>query len=553
MTVHDSGLDGRTPGLRGEVVRIALCVDSLELPAWVRELISRLMNSADVAITLLVETGSRTPAPLPSLGFGRHFLYTILRIFEQRVFRPARNAFAPGDASSMFAHVPRVHIDPASVTSENVRAVMDHAPDILLTFSSRPLPDSLISLPPFGVWSYKTRFQLSNPQFLSGFWEVLEGNPVTNNALYRLAAGPAVDVVVYQSASATDKSFVMRNMNNTTWKAMHFVERALRGSFTRGEEGSAPVAEHVALKDPTNQVLLIPLLAHLGRMVIRRVRSFFYRHRWVLFCQSTESGNALKPVLPPGNRVWADPHIFVKGGQYHVFIEEIPEGSRRGHISVLDMKDGGRVSGARTILQRPYHLSYPFVFEWQGEVYMIPQSTGQQAIELYRCVSFPGSWEFDKFLVKDVDAVDTTLVLKDRRWWMFTCTRDNAGYSPSEELSIFHADSPVSDNWTPHRRNPVVSDVCRARPAGAFIERDGLLYRPSQDCSVRYGYATRMNRVEVLNEEEYVEREVGFLEPGWDPRVKGVHSIAVNGSLTIIDALLEQPRFFRPRTWPDQR
>jgi hypothetical protein len=283
-------------------------------------------------------------------------------------------------------------------------------------------------------------------------------------------------------------------------------------------------------------------------MLSRRLKGLLYRRQWVLAFKSALSGrSSFRTVLPQGDGVWADPHIFVRDNRRHVFIEEIPHGSRTGRIAVFEMNDDEKVQMPRPVLERPYHLSYPFVFEWQGGIYMIPQSTGQQAIELYRCISFPDSWEFDKHLVRGIDAVDSTLVQRHGRWWLFTCTRDNSGYSPSEELCIFHADSPISDQWIPHRRNPVISDVRRARPAGAFIERENHLYRPSQDCSIRYGYGTRINRVEILNEREYVEREVSFIEPKWDPRVKGVHSIAVNQTLTVIDALLEQPKFFRLR------
>jgi hypothetical protein len=544
--------------MREEKIRVALCVDSLHLPAWVRELINRLVNSDDAVITLLIDTQSGSAEPLPPLSSGRSYLlYNLYRKFELRAFRPARNAFAMGDASTMLSHVPRVHLDPETLSGGNLGVTADQRPDLILTFSRHPLSDSLISLPAYGVWSYRTRPQLRNSVFLNGFWEVLEGIPVTYSALYRLGAGSSTDEVVCQSASATDKTFVMRNLNSIFWKSTHFVERALRELPKRGEKvrpyrphPDFPVdAADVPLKDPTNRALLFPLLGHLKRMVIRKLMGIIYRQRWILMLRSTGSGPSyFKMLLPPGKSVWADPHIFVKDGRRHVFIEEVPQGSRRGRIAVFEMNDGNEVPAPRPVLERPYHLSYPFVFEWQGGIYMIPQSTGQQAIELYRCTAFPHSWEFVKYLVKGIDAVDTTLVMRDGRWWLFTCTRDNSGYSPSEELCIFHADSPVSDRWVAHPLNPVISDVRRARPAGAFIEHNNHLYRPSQDCSVRYGYGTRINQVEVLTESEYAEREVAFLEPVWDRRVKGIHSVAVNRSHTVIDALFRQPRFFWSRS-----
>ncbi len=539
--------------MRKAKIRVALCVDSLDLPAWMRELISRLVNSDDAVIALLIITNSSSAAQLlPLTTGGSHLLYRLFRKIEMRAFRPSRNAFAPGDCATILEHFPRIEVDPEHLTTGDLGKITDHTPDVILTLSRHPLPDSLISLPAYGVWSYKTTFELRNPSHLNGFWEVLEDVPVTHSALYRLGSGTSADMVICQSASATDKSFVMRNLNGVFWKATHFVERALKNLPERGEKMPAGypdtdlpmVAQHATVRNPTNQALLFPLLAHLTRMMIRKLKGMLYRSRWVLMLRSPSGSPAFRMVLPPGKGVWADPHIFVKDGRHHVFIEEVPQGSRTGRIATFELNDKGDVPTPRTVLERPYHLSYPFVFEWQRVIYMIPQSTGQPGIELYRCVSFPNSWEFDKYLLPGIDAVDSTLVMKDGRWWLFTCTRDNSGYSPSEELCIFYADSPVSDKWTPHPRNPVISDVRRARPAGAFFEDDNHLYRPSQDCSIRYGYGTRINRVEILNDKEYVEREVAFLEPVWDRRVKGIHSIAVNKSLTVFDALVQQRKFF---------
>ncbi len=38
----------------------------------------------------------------------------------------------------------------------------------------------------------------------------------------------------------------------------------------------------------------------------------------------------------------------------------------KGHISVIRMDEQGVYSEPVKVLERPYHLSYPFVFEWEG-------------------------------------------------------------------------------------------------------------------------------------------------------------------------------------------
>jgi hypothetical protein len=85
--------------------------------------------------------------------------------------------------------------------------------------------------------------------------------------------------------------------------------------------------------------------------------------------------------------------------------------------------------------------------------------------------------------------------------------------------------------------------VRRSRPAGAIVEHGGELYRPSQDCSVRYGYAVNLNRITRLSEDEYEEVQVSSIAPDNDRRIIGVHTYARTGRLTVVDALQPRLRF----------
>jgi hypothetical protein len=110
-----------------------------------------------------------------------------------------------------------------------------------------------------------------------------------------------------------------------------------------------------------------------------------------------------------------------------------------------------------------------------------------------------------------------------------------------DELHLYYAEQPLGP-WTPHPRNPIKSDVRSARPAGPILRRDGRLYRPSQDCSGRYGRAVVINRIDRLDPEGYGEREVGRIEP--DPRsgTLGTHTLALQPTLTCVDGVLRVGR-----------
>ena len=309
---------------------------------------------------------------------------------------------------------------------------------------------------------------------------------------------------------------------------MDIAASSLYGNHLRGQPSNAQMI----------RMMTRTLLQYAGRKAMQQLQ----REQWVLTYHlgndSTDGHEALsdfKYVLPPRDRFWADPFPIRESHRYYVFFEEFLYGEDKGHISVMEIDDSGVCGSPYKVLERDCHLSYPFVFRWKDSYFMIPESSRDGTIRLYRCTSFPGEWEPESVLLEDVTAVDTTLAQIDDRWWMFT-NIPVEGAPNTDELHLFYADSPLGP-WQPHRRNPVKSDVRSARPAGRLYQRKGVFYRPSQDCSSRYGYAIAINSIERINSEEFVEREVSRVEPTWDKKVVGIHTLNRAPGLTIGDCL----------------
>jgi hypothetical protein len=185
-------------------------------------------------------------------------------------------------------------------------------------------------------------------------------------------------------------------------------------------------------------------------------------------------------------------------------------------------------------------MSYPFLFEHDGEHYMIPETAENRRIELYRATNFPGEWQLERILLEDIEAVDATLFRRDGHLWLFANVGDSGGPTV-DELFLFRADS-LDGEWTPHPMNPVVSDVRRARPAGRLFERDGTLIRPGQDCSRRYGSAVVLNEITVLTPERYEEATLGRIDPAWWKGNLGSHTYNFDGRIEVVDGLVGRRR-----------
>ena len=175
---------------------------------------------------------------------------------------------------------------------------------------------------------------------------------------------------------------------------------------------------------------------------------------------------------------------------------------------------------------------------------MIPESSQNKTIELYKCISFPNEWEFSKNIMSDISAVDTTLFYYNSKWWLFT-SLDESGKSleRSTELFLFFSEDLFSDEWIKHPCNPVVSDIRVARPAGKIFVQGDKIYRPSQDCSQRYGKGFNLNQITVLSESDYAETLISRVEPGWDKTLRGTHTFNSDEELTVIDAYSYRMRF----------
>jgi hypothetical protein len=251
---------------------------------------------------------------------------------------------------------------------------------------------------------------------------------------------------------------------------------------------------------------------------------------------------------PPGH-FYADPFLFRRGGSRWLFFEDYDFATRRGTIACAALDEQGRLGPARTVLDRPFHLSYPCVFEHEGEVYMVPESKANGTVDLYRCRRFPGEWELARTLF-DGPVVDTTVVWHDARFWFFATLLDPRG--GAGELWLFTAPA-LHHPWAPHPMSPISSDVRTCRGAGAIVHAGGRLYRPCQDGSRAYGGSLAINEIVTMDAQRYAEREVRRVEPTWRRGLVGTHSYAALDGLEVIDACELVPRRAPARTGPSSR
>ena len=217
----------------------------------------------------------------------------------------------------------------------------------------------------------------------------------------------------------------------------------------------------------------------------------------------------------------ADPFLLQRGGAWSMFFEVLNRASGRGELGLASSPDGRRWQYQGIVLREPFHLSYPFVFEWQDQVYLLPESTRGFSLRLYRPEDYPRRWTLAKELLVG-EFHDPTLLVHAGRCWLFAAGRDDL-------LRLYLADDPLGP-WIEHPRSPIVRDNPRlARPAGRIVAHQGRLLRFAQDCAAYYGQRVRALQIDALTPDVYAEHELSvspLLGPsgrGWNAR--GMHHL----------------------------
>lgn len=201
-------------------------------------------------------------------------------------------------------------------------------------------------------------------------------------------------------------------------------------------------------------------------------------------------------------RFVADPFMLRDDSTWYMFFEVFRADSHKGDIGLATSPDGLAWTYRNIVLHEPFHLSFPYVFSWNSEHYMVPETHGQGEVRLYRAHAFPSSWILERTLLSGAAFTDSTIVRHRERWWLFTSFPGNA------VCSLFHADT-LDGAWVPHPQNPILRDARdRSRSAGRIIASGDRLFRLAQDNTGSYGLRVNAYEITALTPAEYAEQPV---------------------------------------------
>jgi hypothetical protein len=505
---------------------------------------------------------------LLNAGLRQSFAWDLYQKWDRKFFGTEDDPLAQFDCSAKLAGIPCLRVQPITkgfvhrIPPDAIAAIRERKLDVILRFGFNILKGEILEAARCGIWSYHhgdNDFYRGGP---AHFWEIYEKNPLSGVILQVLTPELDAGQVLCKAVFATEAGISLtRNRYSPYWGTTHFVIQklfelhAFGWDYVRGRMvPPAPFrGKRKLYRRPTNFEMLRWLAVEIPRkMAARMFRRPSLQH-WRIALRSggdllaDRNMEGFRWVEGPSGHFYADPWLVKFGGTTWLFFEDFIYTKNCGVIACAEVLPDGRIGDPRTVLQKNYHLSYPCVFEYGGEHYMVPETKANHTVELYRATRFPYEWELVRVLFRG-KAVDTTVWVEAGRCWFLVTTLGERGVGAT--LLLFSSDSPAGE-WTYHPANPISTDVRTARCGGSLLRRNGKLYRTSQDCSVRYGSSFSVHEIVAFNEREYRETTVLTVDPSWFGGT-GSHTYVRSDGMEAIDGSIDglRSRMVIPAQFP---
>lgn len=507
------------------------------------------------AIQLLIDDGNRIElvvlnseqAPKQSwISKIRHYPYSkiVFRLWHRFFFRPKAKTLV--NVSALFANTERLHCKTTLKGSSNyfydkdVQFIKRLQLDFLLRFGFNIVRGDILNAALYGVWSFHHGDEIKFRGGPPGFWEVYKNCDVNG-------------IILQQLTSTLDKGFVLKKMwlpvikhsykahldqlyNESRRMPVQLCQSIRNGCLTDElSQSKAPI-----FYPPGNGQMIWFLFLLVFRRIHYHLKHLFRQEDWNIAIVNVSldtfladvTGNLQRAVWLPKKKkslYLADPFVIKIGKETHLFAEQFDYSKGVGRL--VTAKSTENFSIFRPVTDEAFHFSFPFLLEFEGEVYCVPECYESNGVQMYRFDAIKGKLVYERYLIEDVKAVDPVLFQHENLWWLMFTTKS----LPSVHLYAYYAEHPFGP-FVAHANNPIKSDIRSARNAGAPFYYKGMLVRPAQNCAGHYGKAVVLNQIIRLTISHFEEKSFLNIEPlkkqsFW----RGLHSVNATTDCTVVD------------------
>lgn len=211
-----------------------------------------------------------------------------------------------------------------------------------------------------------------------------------------------------------------------------------------------------------------------------------------------------KLALPSPLQMMADPFVVRDKNKYYIFYEELTQKkyAKGADIAVLESADGISWKRLGVALRELFHLSFPNVFQWKGEWYMMPEADACGELRIYKAKAFPMKWEVYTTPIKGQIYADPMIFFKDEIIYLWYNT-----YIDNDELRLLTAKD-LKGPWSVHPASPIRKEGNDTRPSGSVYAIKDELYYFVQNHSEGYGTGVIAYQIDKLSLQIFADHKL---------------------------------------------
>ena len=414
--------------------------------------------------------------------------------------------------------------------------------DCIIRAGSGILKGEILNLCPNGIISFHHADNNINRGGPPAFWEVYNKVSRTGFVIQRLNNELDGGEILYKGFISTNwiYSLILARIYESSNPFFHDVlENLSFFSSSTVFKKKVPYSYQI-FKTPTFIQSANYLLKTGINFLVRLVNKILNKkNKWHIAYQFVDNWNDVtlwksKKIQNPKNHFLADPFIIKKNSKHYCFLEKYSYSKKRGCISVYEITND-KCLDLGTAIEDNFHFSYPFLFEYESELYMCPETSEKREIRLYQCKNFPLEWKYHSTIMSDISAADTNIFFYRDRWWLFTNIDRSLIGDHSSQLYIFFSSNPLSNQWTPHSNNPVIFDSFKARNGGLILDKTDIYRVGQKQGFANYGESLSLYKIEILDTDKYQEKKLFNVKAKFFPKLKGVHTYNFSKGMLAFD------------------
>lgn len=555
-------------------VRIGVLMDSVFCPVYMFETISGLANELSIELYLL-QNKSQKKGRLTKIreiiahtGFLKSIdiaFFIIVTSFEERIVKALgyqRERFSDKEleeykfkktiiVNPLFSKTQISEISgPVTYDEEDVKKIKALNLDfIMIGNGSGIYTGEILKSSKHGIISLHHGDNRWNRGWPPGFWEVYYKRPSTGFSIQILNEKHDDGDVLFRGEINTFPLFILNQAQlyeySYPFLKQVIIDFAKTGILPKKLQ-EAPFSYQI-LKVPkctvTGAYFITTCLKFVASLLERKVlhRDMRWSVAFILTDWTTANLSKAMVITSPKGRFLADPFVIRYDDQSVIFVEDFHYSTDRGAISAIRLREDGSYEILPDVIKEEFHLSFPYIFNYKNELYMIPESNQSKTIRLYKCIHFPDIWEYQYNIMQDVSALDTLVFEHAGKWWLLSNIVPKDLENHGSQLLAFTADNPLSKDWQPHRKNPICLSAELARNGGILRDQAGDLYRVRQKQGFhRYGVAFTIAKIKRLDIDNFEEETYCEVVPKFFPDLSGTHHMHCDQGITVFDFVKEE-------------